>query len=158
MKNSGPIVILLLFFSCTKDRGILDGQLTDEKLFMLTADTVNATWYQNGQFLSPAGGSPHGTFKLRFNPVAASVLDSTGELPVNGTFPDSSLLVKEVYNVPNGNLTVYAVMYKRKGVWNWAEYGPGGNSIFSVFNNSNTCTDCHRQTPNRDEVRTFDLH
>ena len=148
----------VFIISCTKDRGILNGQLTDEKLFQLTTDTAGHTFYQSANYLAPAGGSPHGIFRLRFNPKAQSALDGTGELPVSGNFPDSSLLVKEVYDAPSGNLTVYAVMYKLNGVWNWAEYGSGGNTVFSVYNNANTCTNCHNQTPNRDQVRTFDLH
>lgn len=145
------------FFSCTWEHIVPDGELTDAKLYQLAADSTGHVYYQNGNILPPAGGSPHGNFRLRFNPKAASVLDSILELPVGQTFPDSSLLVKEALN-SSGAVSVYAVMYKYNGSWAWAEYGPSGNTLFTLTANGSSCIPCHSGGTNRDLVRTFDAH
>ena len=134
---------------------------TDASVF----EEINAAgfeYYQNGTILQPASASPHGNFKLRFNQEALSSLDETGELPEGGTFVEGSVIVKEVYlnNVP----TVYAVMKKApsdanaSNGWLWSEYQPGGGVYISIAAKGSSCTSCHDDLPNRDFVRTFDLH
>ncbi len=144
-------------YACTWDKGLPDTNLTDDALFRITTDTAGKVYYQNSAILPPAGGSPHGNFRLRFNSKAASVLDGSLELPVGQTFPDSSLLVKEALDNTN-SLSIYAVMYKYKGGWLWGEYYPGGNVIYSTSLNGPVCISCHSAGANRDLVRTFDEH
>jgi len=147
--------VFLVCISCTHDKGTLDF-ITDEELFKLSVDSVRV-YYQNGNILTPAGNSPHGKFKLYFNTIAQSVLDSTTlELPANKKFPNGSLISKEVYS--GTTVLMYAVMYKYRNNWVWAEYRPSGNTIFSVNKKGGVCINCHSETPNRDLVRTFDLH
>jgi len=149
------IFILFFLFSCRNDKSY-PGAFNDAGLFALTTDTAGTTYYQNGNILSAAGNSPHGSFKLRFNAKATSVLNGQLELSPSGIFPDSSLLVKEVFS--GTTLQLYAVMFKHKGEWAWAEYGVTGNVIYSLANQGGACISCHSQSPNRDLVRTFDLH
>lgn len=119
------------------------------------------SYYQNGDILSPASESPHGSFKLKFNAIAQSALDN-GELPLNESFPQGSVLVKEVYQ--NSTLVLLAVMKKLPADpnagsgWLWAEYQLSGVPLVSLESNGNSCVNCHNGTPNRDLVRTFDLH
>ncbi len=134
----------------------------DEALF--TEVTASGyTFYQGGSILPPDSASPHGFFKLRFNSIALAVLDSTGELPSGSTFPEGSILVKEVYT-GGGNLDLYAVIKKAPsntnagGGWLWAEYDTNGAVSFSVSNKGSGCVSCHSLAPNRDLVRTFDFH
>jgi len=144
--------------SCKKD----EDSKEDEALFAEIA-TANS-YYQNAAVLSPAGNSPHGSFKLRFNGTANAALDSTGELPVGGSFPSGSLLVKEV--VSNGTTSLYAVMKKDPGSvyagsgWLWAEYNPDGSTVISVTKKGTDgeCVSCHSFNTNRDLTNTFDLH
>jgi len=149
-------IAAICFFACAKDKGDVSGLFSDKKLFELAQNSTGHTYYQNGAALPAAGNSPHGSFRLRFNPKAFSALDSLGELPAGNVFPDSSLLVKEALSGNNVNL--YAVMYKKQGAWLWAEYKPDGETVYSLFKDPSGCTSCHSQTPNRDFVRTFDLH
>jgi|SRR5688572_10262345 len=121
------------------------------------------TFYQSGNTLPGISPSTHGSFKLRFNSTALGALDSTGELPVGGTFPTGSILVKEVYN--GGNLDLFAVMKKDPANtnagsgWLWAEYDTDGTVITTVTSKgSPTCVSCHASNPTRDMVKTFDLH
>lgn len=150
-------VILSGMYACTWDKGLPGTTLNDNALFQLATDTTGKVYYQNSAVLPPAGGSPHGNFRLRFNSKAASVLDGSLELPVGQTFPDSSLLVKEAVDNAN-NLTLYAVMYKYKGNWQWGEYYPGGSVIYTTSLNGAVCISCHSAGANRDLVRTFDEH
>lgn len=141
----------ILLFACKKEKAKPTG-LSDEALYALARDTAGAVWYQNGVILSGLG--PHGNYKLRFNAKAATVLDGLLELPVGGTFPDSSLLVKEAHT--SGVISQYIIMFKHEGNWLWAEYGPTGNIVYSFTQGSGSCTGCH--TSNRDNTLTFDLH
>mgnify|MGYP002368895820 CR=1 FL=1 len=111
---------------------------------------------------SPGGGSPHGTFKPKFNATALAALGADGKLPQGGEFPKGSLVVKEVYS--GGALTLYAVMKKdnssryASNAWVWAEYKPNGDTQYDISKNGAACTDCHSASPHRDLVRSFDLH
>lgn len=149
------IIILLVFLSCTKDKA-KPSSFTDENFYKLVSDTNNRIYYQNGAVLSPMGGSPHGPFKLFFNHKAAAVLDAGLELPIGSTFPDSSLLVKEVFN--GSSFVLYAFIFKHSGSWTWGEYGPTGNIIYSIGNAGAACIGCHSSAPQRDLVKTFDVH
>jgi hypothetical protein len=112
--------------------------------------------------LSPAAASPHGNYKLRFNDIAWSALDGSGKLPSNASFPEGSLIVKEVFS--GDVITVFAVMKKSRNDfnaangWVWAEISPTGDAYFSVKQRGSGCVSCHGDTPNRDFVRSFDLH
>ena len=135
----------------------------DETLFNESSTTSGYSYYQSGNILPADPNSPHGSFLLRFNSIAAAALDSTGELPVGGTFPNGSILVKEVY--VGTTLSLYAVMKKDPGSsnsgqgWLWAEYEPDGAVNISVLDKGNDgCVSCHTAIPNRDLVRTFDFH
>lgn len=148
-------LLSLILFSCRNDRS-LPGILNDQYLFSITKDTTGHSWYQNGNTLSAGGNSPHGSFKLRFNQKAVSVLNGQLELSPSGVFPDSSLIVKEIYS--GTTLQLYAMMYKFNSEWYWAEYDVTGNPVYSIGGQGAACIPCHSQAPHRDFVRTFDLH
>ena len=81
---AGVIAIAIVVNSCeyhdTSD--LVTSTTTDETLFEVINES-GYQYYQNGNMLSPASASPHGSFKLRFNAIAWSSLDATGELPEN---------------------------------------------------------------------------
>ena len=134
---------------------------TDEQLLEEAAQT-NLSYYQNGNLLDAASGSPHGSFKLRFNATAKNVLEKDGELPAGKQFPEGSLIVKDIYK--GGKLTLYAIMKKTLSDdntgngWLWNEIEPNGTVVFSVGKRGNGCISCHSQIPNRDLIRVFDEH
>lgn len=164
MKRIIPVIftigtLIAAVQSCKKDDD--EGNSTDQALY----DEITSgayTNYQGGNVLSGASPSPHGSFKLRFNGTAAAALDSTGELPTGGSFPAGSVLVKEVTS--GGNITLYAVMKKDPSNslsgsgWLWAELKTDGSVEFSTAKKGDGCISCHSGAPNRDLVRTFDLH
>jgi hypothetical protein len=144
-------------------------ELDDPSLSLITNASIfeeineaGFEYYQGGTILSPASASPHGNFKLRFNQEALSSLDETGELPEGGTFIEGSVIVKEVY--VNNVLNIYAILKKAPSDvnaangWLWSEIGPDGAVQYNIAGKGNACTSCHDDLPNRDFVRTFDLH
>jgi hypothetical protein len=138
-----------------------DAKSLDDTLFE-ESTASGLTYYQNGNILDGKAPSPHGSFKLAYNDVAAAALDSEGELPVGASFPKGSLLVKEVYK--DGQLDLIVPMKKDAGSefaggdWLWGEYGTDGSVVYSVGEKGKSCTGCHGGSPNRDLVRTYDLH
>ena len=160
---TATILVVILFKSCV-NHDISDPELvdaTDASLFD-EANESGYTYYQSGNTISPAAESPHGMYKLRFNSIAFRALDSNGELPENASFPKGSVLVKEVYR--NSVLVGLAIIKKAPtdasagDGWLWAEYDLVGNPGATITGKGSGCIGCHNDTPNRDLVRTFDLH
>jgi hypothetical protein len=109
-------------------------------------------------------GSGHSEPKLRtvYNGVAATQLDGQGKVKPSPTFPDSSLIVKELLN-SDGSLSRIAVLFKLRTAtnkddngWVWAEYGPEGSILYSVDNRGAGCIGCHGAGV--DETRMNDAH
>ncbi|MDZ4714191.1 MAG: cytochrome P460 family protein [Cytophagales bacterium] len=153
----GALVILI--YSCSRETSMSSAPDPDAALFAETTAS-GYTFYQGGNTLTGMG--PHGNFKLRFNATAAAVLDGTGELPPGNSFPTGSVLVKDIQG--GSGITLYAVMKKDPANsnagsgWLWAEYNPSGGVVVSVKSKGSGCVSCHSTSPNRDLVRTFDLH
>lgn len=146
------------FHACKND-SIPPTQTSDELLFEEISSS-GYLYYQNGNVITGAG--PHGDFKLRFNATAATALDGDGELPPGESFPNGSILVKEVHT--GAGLILYAVMKKSPSDanagngWIWAELFPSGEAFAPVSAKGAGCTPCHSTSPHRDFTRTFDLH
>jgi hypothetical protein len=156
------VIVFIGCFSCVYDDLSVSNKSESDSLLLVTLNENGYSYFQGGKTLSPAAASPHGDYKLRFNETASSALDASGKLPLNGTFPEGSVIVKEVYS---GNvINVLAVMKKSSGDvnaakgWIWAELTPTGEVYFSVKQRGSGCVSCHSDTPNRDLVRSFDFH
>lgn len=150
---------LAILYSCTKDKGRNPAlAYTDFALRDSCRNTSAFVYYKNdpGTIYSGANGA-HGTFQLKFNHKAYAQLTDGGKLPVGSVFSDGSMVVKEI--IRSGNIVKYAVMYKLKGSWLWAEWSPDLKVIdLSVNDNSGLCTTCHSQSGHRDLVNTFSFH
>lgn len=156
-----PIAMLLLVAFSS---GCKKAEATAEDDTII-AETLagNLLYYQgNNTTLAGAGNSPHGQFKLLFNQTAWAALDSTGKLPVGNTFPEGSLIVKEI--IKNGSTDLYAVMLKKPSSsnagagWLWNEFEPNGDIVISISDKGDACISCHRGNTNRDLTNSFDLH
>lgn len=156
-------MLFILFESCT-NHDLEDPMLeetSDESLFT----EINAgryMYFEGGTMFPAASPSPHSSFRLRFNSVAQQALNNNGELDPNGSFPAGSIIVKESYQ--NQSLYSYAVMKKSPSDpnatngWVWGGYLTDSQILVSINEKGSRCVDCHSGTPNRDLVRTFDLH
>jgi hypothetical protein len=160
---TGGLVFFILLWSCT-NHDLEDPSLantSDESLFA-EVDAGGFTYYEGGTMFPAASPSPHSSFRLRFNSIAQQALNNNGELDQNGSFPIGSVIVKEGYL--NQTFNSYAVMKKSPtdpnavNGWLWGGYLIDGQTTISITEKGSHCVDCHSGTPNRDLVRTFDLH
>lgn len=145
----------ILYVSCKKKK-------TNEKLYEDSKSSDLSFYKSKDTIYDAKGGSPHGNFKLKFNPTAVASLGADGKLPLGGNFNEGSLIVKEVYS---GNvLTLYAIMKKdskskfASNKWVWAEYKPNGDVVYDISREGESCTSCHSSGTTRDFTRSFDLH
>jgi hypothetical protein len=145
----------ILLITCTKDKGIDPELAFRDKALLDSAQNSKAfTYYKNVDSLYPGtSASPHGSFKLKFNKIAATVLTDNGKLPLGSKFPEGSMIVKEITR--NGSVVLYANMYKSRQSWLWNEIAPDGTINHSVKGDPSVCTNCHKQTGNRDLVVSF---
>lgn len=157
-------VLALTIFVAIASTSCKHAKVTNEDVAIMDEVMAgNLLFYQNNDVvLNAAGNSPHGNFKLLFNQTAWDALDSTGKLPVGGTFPEGSLIVKDI--IKGGSTDLYAVMLKNPGSslsnlgWVWNEFKPDGSVVIGASDKGDACVGCHRGNTNRDFVNSFDLH
>ncbi len=118
-------------------------------------------YLNDSSFFESFVGSGHsGPVRIRFNAKAQGSFDSTGRLPVSATFPDKSMVVKELYS--NGMLQSYAFMYKSAsdpnsaGGWLWGYMNLSGVVTIRA-NKGQGCIGCHSIEGNRDLVRVMGI-
>lgn len=163
------LLALTLLSACSKnDTSSAPATLgeTDATLFA-EASKSGFAWYAGTPGITPTRSSSNGTHgfeRVRFNAVAQGALDATGKLPVGGTFPVGSVIVKEEYATATGPLVRYAVLKKTANGpaaargYAWGKYALDGRPVMSVADPAatSTCVSCHTGSLNRDLIRSFD--
>ncbi len=152
MKGFTAAFFLMLGFACTKESGVPAdvAPYTDKAI---ADSSKSAKYHYKNNTIQSGNNGQHGPYRLHFNSTAFSVLDSNMQLPLNKSFPDGSIIAKEV--LKNGSIDLYAIMHKQNGVWRWGEIRPDGSTIYRLTENLQICTSCHSQAGNRDLVLTF---
>lgn len=166
MKNklNGIIVISLCIMgiwatsSCKKE---VESNATDIELYTMAKSTENFTWYKNSDaLLNKSSGSAHTQpfLRTRYNSVAATQLDSNGKTIPGSTFPEGSLVVKELYDNAT-KLGRYAILYKDSESdvadsdgWVWGYINADGSVAETSGNKGNACKTCHSQEDNIDNI------
>jgi hypothetical protein len=136
----------------------------DKTLFEKSNTTTGFTFYKNDNSILPTSnqGGHNKPFRVRFNAIAQAALTDNGKLPAGGSFPEGSLIVKEVYDANGNSVQILAVMEKAttnssaSAGWLWAEYSPDGKEIISVADKGQACISCH-SIDSRDKLRLFNL-
>ena len=166
--RSAFIISLLIFGSITscvseKEEGPI---VSDATLFNLAQNVSSFTYYKNKtDTLVADQSSPHRPFvRIRFNPKATSVMNDSADNLLSASFPDESMIVKEIFNQKGGSLVSYAIMYKLRNAanngeeWIWSEVSSDGNVITPAEFKGDQCVGCHLSGINSDLVKTFGLH
>ncbi|MDI1354723.1 MAG: hypothetical protein PSX36_07385 [bacterium] len=143
---------MILLLGCTKKVGTNPALRYSDDAMLDSCKNEAHLYYNNSKVLLPGKG-PHGEHTLRFNSIAFSALTSNGQLPVGALMPEGSLVIKDVYT--NGEITLYAFMYKRSGNWLWGEIKPNRDVLHSVTKDPGVCTNCHAGAGNRDKILSF---
>jgi hypothetical protein len=140
--------------SCKKEEKEID-----KELYELAKETSGFVWYKNTSTLlskSSGSGHPQTSLRTRYNSTAANKLDANGKIIANVTFPEGSLIVKELYENAS-SLTRYAILYKKsdspfadaKG-WVWGYINADGKVTEAASNKGKACISCHNQSDNID--------
>ncbi|MBC8043225.1 MAG: cytochrome P460 family protein [Rhizobacter sp.] len=180
---SALLLLTSLLFSCqdsfTTNSPPPPVTVSDADLLALTA-APGFAFYKNAPDTLPftlnGGGHNNSFIRVRFNAKAQSVLTDGGKLPVGGRFPDSALIVKDIYTAKGGTLLATAIMLRLPAAanadangWVWGEYNSASasNPPAPASQKGSQCTACHSTTAasspvsgdtgNRDYVRTFGL-
>ena len=137
---------------------------TDHALFAKAANRAGFTYYKGDSTIHRSSplAAHNSFFRVRFNSIALAALTDNGKLPVGGTFPTGSLIVKELQSDSLGtNNYGYAVMEKlptdsnQHDGWVWAEYDQSVNGTV-VHDKGSICVSCHNVNA-RDKVRVFNI-
>ncbi|MEZ5173517.1 MAG: cytochrome P460 family protein [Bacteroidia bacterium] len=155
--NSGKVyfaivIILSLFslYSCKHEakEGI------EHEMFEAGRKSEGFTWYKfSSQILPSSDFSGHSDpeQRTRYNSTAASMLDADGKVMEGISFPEGSLIVKELYK-NNGNLNTYAMMYKKptaaeadEAGWVWGYFDKKGDVRAPASEKGAQCRSCHNQ-------------
>ena len=147
---------LLLLNSCRKDSfstGI------DKQLYDMAQETSGFTWFSNSSTqLDKSSGSGHSEpfLRTRYNAIATTKLDSTGKIIPGISFPEGSLIVKELYS-NSSTLGRYAILYKNEANsdadangWVWGYINSNGTVAEAAAKKGASCINCHSQTDNID--------
>ena len=142
--------------SCTKEK-VAAG--TDKELYDMSKTTTGFVWYKNANtLLGKSSGSAHPQpfLRTRYNAIAASKLDASGKIVTGASFPEGSLIVKELHD-NSTTLGRYAILYKKssradadaKG-WVWGYINADGTVAESASKKGTACISCHSQADNID--------
>jgi len=131
----------------------------DAELLELAMDNEGYTWYKESDALLPSSsGSGHAQalLRTRFNTLAAAVLDTNAQVLPDTTFPNGSVIVKELFT-DGGTLDLYAVLFKKPSHpyadadgWVWGYVRPNGDVREPSRNKGSACRNCHSQGGNID--------
>jgi len=150
------MVFLWSVNSCKKDK-MAEG--TDKELFDLAEANSGFVWYKNSDvLLDKSSGSGHSQpfLRTRYNAIAATQLDANGKVMAGASFPEGSLVVKELFDDAN-TLSQYAILQKKSASedadaegWVWGYINANGTVAEPASNKGKACISCHLQSDNID--------
>lgn len=150
------ILAIMATSSCKKEE---EPTATDKKLYEMAKATEGFTWFKHSDELlnkSIASGHSQPYLRTRYNSIAAANLDSVGRIKQNSTFPEGSLIVKELYSNET-TLSQYAILYKETGNpsadakgWVWGYVSADGTVSEPSSNKGSACISCHSISGNVD--------
>ena len=150
------LVVAGMLGSCKKSD---EAEGIDKQLLDMAQSSSGYTWYKNdAALLDKSAGSGHNYpfLRTRFDQIASAMLDSNGKIMDSITFPEGSLIVKELYS-DGSTLSRYAILYKQsnssyadaKG-WIWGYINSDGTVAVTAEEKGQQCISCHSQDGNID--------
>lgn len=140
---------------------------TDMDLYDMSIAPSGFSWYNFSDSLlekSDASGHSQPYLRTRYNNTAASMQDSNGKITPGLSFPDHSLIVKELFETQSSR-SAFAIMYKDEGHkladstgWVWAILAQDGTVMVSATEKGTTCIHCHSQQGNIDNTLMTKYH
>jgi len=137
--------------------------VTDAELFAMQLSPEGWTFFGNApDTLTGGGNTAHEPrLRVRYNARAGTQVNGAGRVITGAVFPDSSLIVKDLYT---GSVrTTIAYMFKLPvasnagaGGWVWAETDGTGTPKIPASRQGTGCVGCH--SPGLDFTRMNDAH
>jgi len=141
-----------ILFSCKKEK-VPDA--TDITLYNMSIQTSGFTWYKlSDEFLDKSAGSGHNYpfLRTRYNATAATKLDGNGQIQAGASFPEGSLIVKELINA-DFSVGRYAILYKESdnaladaNGWVWGYVNGDKTIAVPASDKGKACISCHQQS------------
>ncbi|MCB0755601.1 MAG: cytochrome P460 family protein [Flavobacteriales bacterium] len=148
-------IVAITLQACKKDE---PAEGIDLELLNMSQETSGFTWYKNSDaWLPKSAGSGHNytSLRTRYNTTAATQLDGDGKVLANASFPDGSLVVKELSS--GTSVERYAILYKMSNNehadangWVWGYVNSDGTVATTAEDKGAICTGCHLQSDNID--------
>lgn len=143
--------IFISLFACEKETETA----TDKELYqMATTNIESFVWYKNSDaLLAKSAGSGHTQpyLRTRYNAIAAEMLNDQGKVIDGSSFPEGSLIVKELIG-SNEQVEIYAILYKKtdhkyadSNGWVWGYVEADGDVKESASKKGSGCISCHSQ-------------
>lgn len=150
------LIMMLTIQACKKGK---EAEGIDAEMLDLAKSSSGFTWYRfSADLLNKSSGTGHSEalIRTRYNAIAAGSLDSTGRVKEGITFPEGSLIVKELYENAN-KLNLYAIQLKRSAAaeadasgWVWGYINADGSVREPASKKGQGCRGCHSQGGNID--------
>ncbi len=150
----GLISISISLMNCKKDSST---NTTDANLYKMAKEISGFTWYKNSDALlskSNLSGHTEPYLRTRYNTIATAMLDGNGKVQAAISFPEGSLIVKELYSNET-TLAKYAILYKDSenshadsDGWVWGYVENDGTVVEPSSNKGNACIGCHNHEGN----------
>ncbi len=150
-----PAIALLIVGACKKR----ESKNADKELYNIAKSCEGYTWFKNDRALlnkSSGSGHPQPFLVTRYNSIAAGQLTADAQIKAGASFPEGSVVVKELYE-NSGKLKRYAILYKKpshpfadNNGWVWGYINADGSSAEPSSNKGKACIGCHTQTGNID--------
>lgn len=157
--NFPAIAAFLLLSRNSSPANSATTNVSDSSLYRESIATTSLTIFPNTPstiFNSFLADRAHGdSILMRLNSMAKNSIDPIGKKPINNSFAEGSLIVKERYS--SGNLVQIISMKKTLGFasgWAWGEYSPSGTVQYSITSQGSSCINCHSR--GKDYVRIFE--
>jgi hypothetical protein len=142
--------------------------VNDAQLYQMVLTVPKAAFFKHSPDTIPGnnGGAHAGNILVWYNAKAATQLDAQGKVQSNPSFPDSSLIVKQIFTSANVT-TAYAILFKLRaatnagaGGWVWSELSANGTPLASANSKGSGCSGCHSTVSglNFDYTRMNDSH
>lgn len=151
----GLAIVVISLQACKKDEPAVG---IDLELLQMAEVTSGFTWYKNSDvWLPKSSGSGHNYtgLRTRYNATAATQLDGNAQVLNNASFPDGSLVVKELSN--GTSVERYAILFKDSdndfadsNGWVWGYVNADGTVATTAEDKGAICTSCHLQPGNLD--------
>lgn len=167
------VLLLAALFGCkdvssSPPHTLQQSTVTDAQLYHLGLTTTKTAFYKYSNDTIPgnSGGAHAGKILVWYNAHAATQLDTEGKVKPNPVFPDSSLIVKQIFN-SNNTTAAYAFLFKLRNAtnagangWIWSELDGNGVPLISANDKGAGCSGCHATGTgsNFDYTRMNDAH